>query len=154
MNIGELPSVLVELGTYNDLMKTKEEWQKKVDDLKVQLRHHKEQYTNNKKSLMEEIAGLKDKIKPVPKKTNSRAQIPLQKTDFPEIIYTILQENGGSMDIMGISKEIWKRHNHRLSMSDLFYTWQYDFRWGATKLRKQNRMKGVAESPKGIWELK
>uniref|UniRef100_A0A6C0KZZ2 Uncharacterized protein n=1 Tax=viral metagenome TaxID=1070528 RepID=A0A6C0KZZ2_9ZZZZ len=134
-------------------MKTKEDLQKKVDELRTQLQHHKEQYIKHKKNLMDEIDGFRNKVSKDNVDSGHEHHL-LQKTDFPDIIYTILKENGGSMNIMEISKEIWRRHNHSLSMNDMFYTWQYDFRWGATKLRKQNRMKGSTESPKGIWELK
>jgi len=38
-------------------------------------------------------------------------------------------------------------------MGDLFYTWQYDMRWAATKLRRDGKLKAATRSPKGTWEL-
>ena len=35
----------------------------------------------------------------------------------------------------------------------MFYTWQYDVRWAAYKLRESGEAKGVDENPRGIWEL-
>ena len=35
-----------------------------------------------------------------------------------------------------------------------FYSWQYDFRWGATELRKKGIMRDAKESPRGLWQLK
>ena len=67
---------------------------------------------------------------------------PLDKQDFPDIIRQILQDAGKPLTIIAISKLIWKQYKHRLLVSgDLFYTWQYDFRWSATELRKQGIMK-------------
>ena len=49
--------------------------------------------------------------------------------------------------------EIWEIHEKDLSGTDLFYTWQYDYRWAATKLREKGTIKPAEDSPKGIWEL-
>lgn len=78
---------------------------------------------------------------------------PITKEEFPEIIYKILQENGGKMKLIDVSKEIWKKYEDRLHQSDMFYEWQYQFIWGATQLRKENRMKGHKACIRGIWEL-
>ena len=42
----------------------------------------------------------------------------------------------------------------KIQSDDLFYTWQYDFRWAATELRKEGIIRSADLSPKGIWELK
>jgi hypothetical protein len=52
-------------------------------------------------------------------------------------------------------EEIWQRHESELRNSgDPFYSWQYDVRWAANRLRRKNKMKPVGISPTGIWELK
>ena len=58
---------------------------------------------------------------------------------------------GGRGHYIDVAKEIWKAHGDEIRLDDSFYTWQYDFRWGATALRKSGVM---APSSKGIWELK
>ena len=56
---------------------------------------------------------------------------------------------------MDVAKIIWKNHKIDLENSgDLFYSWQYDYRWAATYLREKGVMKSVHESEKGLWELK
>lgn len=38
-------------------------------------------------------------------------------------------------------------------LSDMFYEWQYVFRWGATDLRKSGIMKQSCDCKKGMWKL-
>lgn len=70
---------------------------------------------------------------------------------------------GGRAKIIDIFKKFWRDYYDELSKSgDLFYTWNYDIRWAATKLRKAGRMKQAKEqentyghdiSSKGTWEI-
>ena len=79
---------------------------------------------------------------------------PLKKNELPNIIHRILLESKEPLTIIEISKLIWKQYKLNLLVSgDLFYTWQYDFRWAATELRKRGVMKSNQESKKGFWEL-
>jgi len=79
---------------------------------------------------------------------------PLKKKELPNIIHKLLIDSGKPLSIMDISKLIWKQYKLNLLVSgDLFYTWQYDFRWAATELRKRGIMKSNQESKKGYWEL-
>jgi hypothetical protein len=79
---------------------------------------------------------------------------PLKKKELPNIIHKLLIDSGKPLSIMDISKLIWKQYKLNLIVSgDLFYTWQYDFRWAATELRKRGIMKSCQESKKGFWEL-
>lgn len=65
-----------------------------------------------------------------------------------------LQELGGSGSIVAVAKKIWSHHEAELlAAGDIFYTWQYDMRWAAERLRKKGAMKTVAISPRGVWEL-
>ena len=66
-----------------------------------------------------------------------------------------LIELGGKGTLLDVAKIIWKNHKIDLENSgNLFYSWQYDYRWAATYLREKGVMKSVQESEKGIWELK
>lgn len=50
---------------------------------------------------------------------------------------------------------VWRRHELDLRNSgSLFYTWQYDIRWAAQKLRDTGRLKPIAQRRPGVpWEL-
>jgi len=78
---------------------------------------------------------------------------PIVKSDLDEIVLEILQEGGGKMSILDISKEIWRKYEDRLKLTDMFYEWQYQFRWSGTTLRKRNIMKQDKNCERGIWEL-
>ena len=66
-----------------------------------------------------------------------------------------LRALGGSAHLIDVAKWIWANREDELRRSgDLFYTWQYDLRWAATKLRKDDRMVPAAVSPKGVWQLR
>lgn len=59
---------------------------------------------------------------------------------------------GGTASLLDVSKEVRRRHEDDLRASgDLFYTWQYDLRWAATKLRKQGRL--AENGPREPWQL-
>jgi hypothetical protein len=56
--------------------------------------------------------------------------------------------------IVQVAKHIWEHHKEELANSgDLFFTWQYDMRWAATKLRRAKKVRQVGDSQRGIWEL-
>ena len=78
----------------------------------------------------------------------------LTKHDLPDLIIEALNTKNGEASLIDVCRFIWKNHQGHLENSgDLFFTWQYDIRWGATALRKLGRMKPAKLSPKGIWEL-
>lgn len=65
-----------------------------------------------------------------------------------------LTERGGSGSVVQVSKIVWRRHELDLRNSgDLFYTWQYDIRWAAQKLRDTGRLKPVPPRSRAPWEL-
>jgi hypothetical protein len=77
----------------------------------------------------------------------------LCKNDLGQLIVKCLKENNGKATIVEVSRYIWKNHEEELRGSgDLFYTWQYDFRWQATDLRKQGVLKKT-ESRSRYWEM-
>ena len=87
----------------------------------------------------------------------------MKRNDLPDILYDIIQQMGGRAKIIDIFKKFWQDYYDELSKSgDLVYTWNYDIRWAATKLRKAGRMKQAKEqentygqhiSSKGTWEI-
>jgi len=62
------------------------------------------------------------------------------RNDLQEWVYEAVKSNGGTASVVEVAKHIWEQHEDELKASgDLFYTWQYDMRWAADKLRKANR---------------
>lgn len=78
----------------------------------------------------------------------------LKKYDLQDLLYNAINAMGGKANIIDVCKYVWAHHEKDLKKSgDLFYTWQYDIRWAAVELRKNNRMKAAEKSPNGIWEI-
>ena len=76
------------------------------------------------------------------------------KNDVTEWVISALEQLGGRGSLVDVAREIWKNHEQELrSSGDLFYTWQYDMRWSATRLRHAGTMTPANISPFGIWEL-
>ncbi|WP_263559745.1 hypothetical protein [Paenibacillus polymyxa] len=76
----------------------------------------------------------------------------LSKSDLGQFIIDCLKQNNGRATLIDVSKYIWKNHEDQLKQSgDLFYTWQYDYRWQATELRKKGVLKEAGKSK--YWEL-
>jgi hypothetical protein len=64
-----------------------------------------------------------------------------------------LKAHSGSASIVEVCKYVWDNHENELKKhGDRFYTWQYDIRWVADKLRNEGVMSGDL-SPRGIWKL-
>lgn len=52
-----------------------------------------------------------------------------------------LAELGGSATVLEVCEKVWARHEAELrAAGPLFYSWQYDIRWAATKLRKEGKL--------------
>lgn len=68
-----------------------------------------------------------------------------------------LKSLGGSSSILQVAKEVYRRNAYTLTQEDnLFYTWQYDMRWAAQKLRDQGKLDNSetnADLKKGQWKL-
>lgn len=86
----------------------------------------------------------------------------MTRNDLPDLLYQLIKELGGKADMMTIFKKFWSEYETELRNSgDIFYTWNYDIRWAATKLRHQKRMRPAIKqentlgitSHKGIWEI-
>lgn len=77
------------------------------------------------------------------------------RDDLQDWVVEALKTLGGSGTIVQVAKHIWDNHNSELKVSgDLFYTWQYDMRWAATKLRNSNKLLPAEVSLKGEWRLR
>jgi hypothetical protein len=76
------------------------------------------------------------------------------KADLEEWVRVALLTIGRSGTLVDVARQIWLEHQLDLQEAgDLFYTWQYDMRWAAERLRKKGIMKRVDASSRGVWEL-
>lgn len=77
------------------------------------------------------------------------------KDDLAKWVVEALDANNGSAKIVDVCKYVREKHEDELrSAGNLFYMWQYDIRWAATRLRGEGKMRSETMSPKGVWELK
>lgn len=78
----------------------------------------------------------------------------MTKSCLMDWIVEALEDNDGAMHHVRIAEFIWRRHEAELRESgDLFYTWQYDLRWAATKLRERGLLDEVVNRREGVWRL-
>lgn len=76
------------------------------------------------------------------------------RSDLQHWLEAALRALGGSATLVEVSKEVWKVHEQELrAAGELFYTWQYDIRWAANRLRKRSVLRSAEVSPRGVWEL-
>lgn len=76
------------------------------------------------------------------------------RDDLQYWVIEALKSLGGSGTIVQVAKYLWQNYSSELHASgDLFYTWQYDMRWAATKLRNNNTILPAEVSEKGEWKL-
>jgi hypothetical protein len=78
----------------------------------------------------------------------------LTKQDLPNLLLDALGQLGGSGTVVEVSREVWSRHESQLRASgDLFYTWQYDLRWAAQKLRNEGQLAPTTRGPASRWQV-
>ncbi|PWB89586.1 hypothetical protein C5688_15100 [Methylocystis sp. MitZ-2018] len=78
----------------------------------------------------------------------------MNREDLVLIVEKAVQSYGGSASVVQVAQYIWKHHEPELKAAgNLFYTWQYDMRWAALKLRKMRRLAGAKVAPKGHWQI-
>jgi hypothetical protein len=69
------------------------------------------------------------------------------RDDLQDWVIRALKDNGGQAKLSDVAKHIWSNHGDELQgAGDNFYTWQYDMRWAATKLRKRGKLKQSART--------
>ncbi|WP_294322474.1 hypothetical protein [uncultured Sphingomonas sp.] len=61
---------------------------------------------------------------------------------------------GGSGAIEEVAREIWHSREPQLREGPGFFSWQYDMRWAAQKLRERGKLGLRKESGKSVWYLK
>ena len=77
-----------------------------------------------------------------------------KKEDLIDWLVEALKTHNGKATIIQVCEFVWDKYENELrSSGSLFYTWQYDIRWAATHLRKNNIMRSAKVSPTGLWEL-
>ena len=61
---------------------------------------------------------------------------------------------GGVGSVLEVTRTVWRLHEEDLlSAGDLFFTWQYDVRWGAQYLRNHGYLVEVKGSRREPWRL-
>ncbi|WP_194944149.1 hypothetical protein [Aeromicrobium sp. S22] len=61
---------------------------------------------------------------------------------------------GGSGTVIEVSRAVWEKHEEDLRASgDLFYSWQYDLRWAAQKLRDSGTLERMDGGRSAAWSL-
>ncbi len=76
------------------------------------------------------------------------------KEDLSGWLIEALRANNGSASIVEVCKYVWNNYENDLRRSgDLFFTWQYDIRWAATRMQNKGILRAAESSPSGIWEL-
>lgn len=74
--------------------------------------------------------------------------------DLQAWLVDALEAQGGAATIVKVCEHVWANHERDLrAAGDLFYTWQYDIRWAATKLRKRGIVGPAIAAPSGTWIL-
>lgn len=76
------------------------------------------------------------------------------KRDLDDWVIEVVTAAGGSARPIDVAREVWARHEQELRASgDLFYSWQYDLRWAAQRLRDAGRLKPKHGERRGTWDL-
>jgi hypothetical protein len=76
------------------------------------------------------------------------------KYDLEEWVTEALKALGGEAFIARICEQVWRAHEQELRRSgDLFFTWQYDIRWAAQRLRDRRVLVPSGQAPRGVWRL-
>lgn len=76
------------------------------------------------------------------------------KGNLQRWVLAAVTELGGSATPLAVAKHIWQHHEDDLRDSgDLFYSWQYDMRWEAQKLRDAGVLRPKNGKRTGTWDL-
>jgi hypothetical protein len=78
----------------------------------------------------------------------------MNRKDLVPLVEEAIRAHGGTASVLQVAKYIWQHHERELRASgDLFFTWQYDMRWAAQKLRGMKRLAELNNSKRGIWQI-
>ncbi|KRA87850.1 MULTISPECIES: hypothetical protein [unclassified Nocardioides] len=76
------------------------------------------------------------------------------KQDLADHVIEALKDLGGSATVVDVCREVWSKHEKDLrSSGDLFFTWQYDIRWAAQKLRNDGFLAPTSRGAASRWKL-
>jgi hypothetical protein len=74
------------------------------------------------------------------------------REDLEDWVYEALCHYDGEAPLLDVAKYIWDEHEDDLRASgNLFYSWQYDMRWAAQKLRDRGKLASTDLAPRGVW---
>ncbi len=77
------------------------------------------------------------------------------KSVLQDWVIDAVKAQGGTAQLLDVCKYIWKHHESDLRASgDMFFTWQYDTRWAAQKLRDAGKLEPLNNDRRGLWRLK
>ena len=63
------------------------------------------------------------------------------RDDLKEWVYQAVRQHAGQTKLIKVARYIWETYEQELRRSgDLFYTWQYEMRWAAQRLRNEGRL--------------
>lgn len=78
----------------------------------------------------------------------------LTRDDLKPWILDALQANSGRATVVQVCRYVWQNHEVELRRAgDLFFTWQYDIRWAATKLRHEGKLAQTDRKSPTPWQL-
>jgi hypothetical protein len=78
----------------------------------------------------------------------------MTRDDLEPLVLEALKALGGAASPAGVCREVWARHEAELrDAGDLFFTWQYDIRWAALKLRKRGVLVPAERRSGALWRL-
>ena len=76
------------------------------------------------------------------------------RQDLEDWVRNALEHHGGQASVLDVARHIWTEHESELRASgSLFYSWQYDMRWAAKRLRDQGKLTAADLTPRGVWAL-
>ncbi|WP_296579374.1 hypothetical protein [Phreatobacter sp.] len=79
----------------------------------------------------------------------------MTRGDLPNAVVKALDELGGTGTVVDVARLIWRDNEATLKASgDLYYTWQYETRWAAQRLRDEGKLTYGRENGRGVWQLK
>ncbi|KAB2696562.1 hypothetical protein F9K79_17660 [Ochrobactrum sp. Kaboul] len=79
----------------------------------------------------------------------------MKREDLEDIVFRAVTSQGGSAAVVDVARFVWNNHETDLRASgDLFFTWQYDIRWAAQRLRDSGKFKDSKVAARGRWEVK
>lgn len=74
---------------------------------------------------------------------------------FLELVQEAINSCGGEATIVETCRYIWDHHEAELRKSgDHFYTWQYEVRWAANRLKRQDILEYGRRGRNNLWILR